>query len=61
MGGMGGGHATAAGVNVSGEVNQTFKLSLHLIREFLNPPTKNITMPSGNAAAPSQTGVITQE
>jgi len=61
MGGMGGGHATAAGANVSGEVDQTFKLALHLIRDFLNPSTKNITMPQGNAAAPSQTGVITQE
>jgi nanoRNase/pAp phosphatase (c-di-AMP/oligoRNAs hydrolase) len=61
MGGMGGGHATAAGVSVSGEVNQAFKLALQLTRDFLNSPTKNITMPSGNAAAPSQTGVITQE
>jgi nanoRNase/pAp phosphatase (c-di-AMP/oligoRNAs hydrolase) len=61
MGGMGGGHATAAGVDVFGEVNQAFKLALQLIKDFLKPPTKNITMPSGNAAAPSQTGVITQE
>lgn len=61
MGGMGGGHATAAGANASGEVNQAFKLALQLIRDFLKPPTKNITMPSGNAAAPPQTGVITQE
>jgi len=61
MGGMGGGHATAAGANVSGEVNQAFKLALHLIREFLKPPTKNNTMPPANAAAPPQTGVITQE
>ena len=61
MGGMGGGHATAAGANVSGDVNQAFRLSLQLIRDFLKPPTKNITMPSGNAGAPSQTGVITQE
>jgi nanoRNase/pAp phosphatase (c-di-AMP/oligoRNAs hydrolase) len=61
MGGMGGGHATAAGANASGEANQAFKLALQLIRDFLKPPTKNNTMPSANAAAPSQTGVITQE
>jgi nanoRNase/pAp phosphatase (c-di-AMP/oligoRNAs hydrolase) len=61
MRGMGGGHATAAGANVSGEVNQTLKLALQLMRDFLNPSTKNITLPSGNAAAPSQTGVITQD
>ena len=61
LGGMGGGHATAAGVNGSGEINQAFKLAMQLTRDFLKPPTKNITMPSGNAAAPSQTGVITQE
>ena len=60
MGGMGGGHATAAGANVSGEVNQAFKLAVQLIRDFLKPPTKDNTTPSGNAA-PSQTGVITQE
>jgi hypothetical protein len=61
MGGMGGGHATAAGANVSGQVNEALKLALRLIRDFLAPPTKDNTMPSGNAAAPSQTGVITQE
>ena len=59
MGGMGGGHATAAGANVSGEVNQALKLASRLIRDFLMPPTKDNTLPSGNAAAPSQTGVIT--
>jgi bifunctional oligoribonuclease and PAP phosphatase NrnA len=61
MGGMGGGHATAAGANGYGEVNQAFKLALLLIRDFLNPPIKDNTMPSANAAAPSQTGVVTQE
>lgn len=61
MRGMGGGHATAAGANVSGEVNQALKLVSRLIRDFLTPPTKDNTMPSTNAAAPTQTGVITQE
>ena len=35
MGGMGGGHATAAGANVKGEVNEALKLATSLIREFL--------------------------
>jgi nanoRNase/pAp phosphatase (c-di-AMP/oligoRNAs hydrolase) len=61
MGGMGGGHATAAGANVSGEVTQALKLAARLIRNFLTPPTKDNTMPSGYAATPSQSGVITQE
>ncbi len=61
MDGMGGGHATAAGANVTGDVNQAFKLVLSLIRDYLVPQTKANTMPSGNAQAPSQTGVITQE
>jgi len=61
MGGMGGGHATAAGANVKGEVDQALRLSLRLVRDYLYPPTKANTVPSGNAQAPSQTGVITQE
>jgi nanoRNase/pAp phosphatase (c-di-AMP/oligoRNAs hydrolase) len=60
MGGMGGGHATAAGVNVTGEVNQALKLTARLIRDALALPTKDNTLPSGNAAAPSQTGVVTK-
>jgi len=61
MGGMGGGHATAAGANVTGEVNQALKLASRLIRDFLNQPTKDNTSTSGNAAAPTQTGIITQQ
>lgn len=61
MGGMGGGHVTAAGANVTGDVNQAFKLVLTIIRDYLVLQTKANTMPSGNAQAPSQTGVITQE
>jgi nanoRNase/pAp phosphatase (c-di-AMP/oligoRNAs hydrolase) len=60
MGGMGGGHATAAGANVTGEVNQALKLASRLIRDFLTP-TKDNTMLSGYPAAPSQIGVTTQE
>ncbi len=61
MGGMGGGHATAAGANVSGDVNQAFKLVLTILRDFLVVQTKAITPPSANAQAPPQNGVITQE
>lgn len=42
MGGMGGGHATAAGANVKGEVNQALNLVLTLVRDFLsNSPKPN--------------------
>lgn len=61
MGGMGGGHATAAGANVTGDVNQAFKLVTNIIRDYFAAQTKANTTPSGNAQAPSQTGVITQE
>ena len=61
MGGMGGGHSTAAGANVKGEVDQALKLVLRILRDYLAQPTKANTVPLGNAQAPSQTGVITQE
>jgi nanoRNase/pAp phosphatase (c-di-AMP/oligoRNAs hydrolase) len=61
MGGMGGGHATAAGANVKGEVDQALKLALRLIRDYVGQPAKANTVPSGSAEAPSQSGVITQE
>jgi nanoRNase/pAp phosphatase (c-di-AMP/oligoRNAs hydrolase) len=34
MGGMGGGHATAAGANVKGDARDALKLSLKLVKEF---------------------------
>jgi nanoRNase/pAp phosphatase (c-di-AMP/oligoRNAs hydrolase) len=44
MGGMGGGHPTAAGANVKGEANEAVKLAVRLIREFLaNKPKPNTT------------------
>jgi nanoRNase/pAp phosphatase (c-di-AMP/oligoRNAs hydrolase) len=61
MGGMGGGHSTAAGANVKGEVDQALKLVLRILRDYLAQPTKANTVPFGNAQAPSQTGVTTQE
>jgi phosphoesterase RecJ-like protein len=61
MNGMGGGHATAAGANVSGNVNEALKLSRRLIQEFLSRPPKHNTTTTGNAQASSQTSVITQE
>jgi len=61
MGGMGGGHATAAGANVKGEVDQALKLALRLVQDYLAQQTKANTLPSATSEAPAQTGVITQE
>lgn len=59
MNGMGGGHATAAGVNGNGEVHDAFKLAMRIVRGFIIQPKAN-TVPPSYAEAPSQTGVITQ-
>jgi len=61
MNGMGGGHATAAGANGNGEVNDAFKLALRIVRNFITQPTKTNTEPPSYAEPPSQTGVITQK
>jgi len=61
MSGMGGGHATAAGANVKGDVNDALRISLALTREFLSRPPKPNTTTIGNAQASSQTSVITQK
>jgi phosphoesterase RecJ-like protein len=61
MNGMGGGHATAAGANVKGEVNDALKLALMIVREFLCRPPKPNTGTEANAQASSQTRVITQK
>ena len=60
MSGMGGGHATAAGANVKGNVHDALNIALVLVREFLSRPSKP-SAGSGDAAALSQTRVITQE
>jgi len=60
MNGMGGGHSTAAGANGKGEVNETLRNALVLVREFLTqspkPNTKTINHPQDS----SQSSVITQ-
>lgn len=61
MNGMGGGHATAAGANVKGDVNDALRISLALVREFFSRPPKPNTTTLGNAQASSQTSVITQK
>jgi nanoRNase/pAp phosphatase (c-di-AMP/oligoRNAs hydrolase) len=61
MDGMGGGHATAAGANVKGEVNQALNTALSIVRDFLSRPLKHNTNETAYAQASSQTGVITQE
>jgi nanoRNase/pAp phosphatase (c-di-AMP/oligoRNAs hydrolase) len=61
MNGMGGGHATAAGANVKGDVNDALKLALTIVREFLSHPSKHNTGTETNAQASSQSSVITQK
>jgi len=60
MGGMGGGHATAAGANVKGEVNEALRTILNLVRELVLRSPKPNTLSETYAAASSQTGVTTQ-
>ena len=61
MDGMGGGHATAAGASVKGEVNEALRTALNLVREFLSHSPKHNTADAGNGDAPSQTRVTTQK
>ncbi len=61
MGGMGGGHATAAGANVRGNVKDALNLALVIIREFFSRPPKHNTETAGYAQASSQTRVLTQK
>ncbi len=61
MGGMGGGHATAAGANVKGNVKDALNLALVIAREFFSRHPKPNTETVGYAQASSQTGVITQK
>jgi nanoRNase/pAp phosphatase (c-di-AMP/oligoRNAs hydrolase) len=60
MGGMGGGHATAAGASVKGEVNEAMKLVLKIVRDFVLSPTKPNTSETAYVRASSQSSVITQ-
>jgi len=61
MGGMGGGHATAAGANVRGSVNEALNLAMSLVREFLSRSSKPNTETSRSGEASPQTGVITHK
>jgi len=47
MGGMGGGHATAAGANVTGEAREALKLSIMLVRDFIQKSSKPNTQTEG--------------
>ena len=57
MGGMGGGHATAAGANVKGEPNEALKRSLRIIREILDHNSKAEKPNKANVLDSSQTQV----
>jgi nanoRNase/pAp phosphatase (c-di-AMP/oligoRNAs hydrolase) len=61
MDGMGGGHATAAGASVKGEVNEALKLALSIVREFVARSIKHNTSDTACAQASSQSSVTTQK
>jgi nanoRNase/pAp phosphatase (c-di-AMP/oligoRNAs hydrolase) len=56
MGGMGGGHATAAGANVKGEPNDALKRSIQIIREILDQRPRSLD--KANITDSSQTQVV---
>jgi phosphoesterase RecJ-like protein len=60
MNGMGGGHATAAGANVKGNVNEALKQALRITREFVSRAPKSNTSETAYPQASSQTSVTTQ-
>jgi len=60
MGGMGGGHATAAGANVKGDVNEALKLAISLVREFLTKSSKSNTASPNIALDSSRSQMTTQ-
>jgi nanoRNase/pAp phosphatase (c-di-AMP/oligoRNAs hydrolase) len=61
MGGMGGGHATAAGANVRGSVSEALKIALQIVKDFVSRSPKSNTSEAAYERASSQSGVITQE
>ena len=61
MRGMGGGHATAAGANVRGEVNEALKLALTIVKEFLSRSPNPNTSGTSYSQASSRTSVTMQE
>jgi nanoRNase/pAp phosphatase (c-di-AMP/oligoRNAs hydrolase) len=61
LGGMGGGHATAAGASVSGNVNEALKIALEIVKDFISRSPKSNRSAAAYERASSQIGVITQE
>jgi hypothetical protein len=61
MEGMGGGHATAAGASVKGNVNDALNIVLQIVRSFVSASPKSNTSEPVYERASSQTGVITQK
>jgi nanoRNase/pAp phosphatase (c-di-AMP/oligoRNAs hydrolase) len=41
MSGMGGGHATAAGANITGDVREALRFSMMVVQEFLARKSSN--------------------
>lgn len=54
MGGMGGGHATAAGANVKGEPNEALKRSIRILREILDHKSNSLDKISAVDSAQTQ-------
>jgi nanoRNase/pAp phosphatase (c-di-AMP/oligoRNAs hydrolase) len=61
LGGMGGGHATAAGASVSGNVNEALRIVLEIVKDFVSRSPKSNRSAGAYERASSQIGVITQE
>ena len=55
MGGMGGGHSTAAGANAKGEVNEALKSALKIVKDFVSSSPNHNTSGSSYTQASSQT------
>jgi nanoRNase/pAp phosphatase (c-di-AMP/oligoRNAs hydrolase) len=60
MGGMGGGHPTAAGANVKGDVNEALKLVLTIVKDFVSRSPNPNTSSAAYTQASSQTQVVTE-
>ena len=61
MGGMGGGHSTAAGVSVKGKVNEALKLTLMMVRELVSRSSKPNTSGEASGETSSQSMVTTRK
>jgi nanoRNase/pAp phosphatase (c-di-AMP/oligoRNAs hydrolase) len=59
--GMGGGHATAAGANVRGSVNEALRIAFEIVKDFISRHPKSNRSEAAYEGASSRIGVTTQE